>query len=57
MINDLDLSNWKELDILTDDLWLFANRDKSGKHKNVYHGNLSRKFHISLFLALQKQAR
>ena len=39
MINDLDLSNWKELDILTDDLWLFANRDKSGKHKNVYHGN------------------
>lgn len=39
MINDLDLSNWKELDILTDDLWLFANRDKSGKHKNIYHGN------------------
>ena len=39
MINDLDLSHWRELDILTDDLWLFANRDKSGKHKNVYHGN------------------
>ena len=39
MINDLDLSNWKELDILTDDLWLFASRDKNGKHKNVYHGN------------------
>ena len=35
VINDLDLSNWKELDILTEDLWLFANRDKSGKHKNV----------------------
>ena len=39
MINDLDLSCWKELDILTDDLWLFASRDKTGKHKNVYHGN------------------
>lgn len=39
MINDLDLANWRELDILTDDLWLFASRDKSGKHKNIYHGN------------------
>lgn len=39
MINDLDLKNWRELDILTDDLWLFASRDKNGKHKNVYHGN------------------
>ena len=39
MINDLDLSCWKELDILTDDLWLFASRDKNGKHKNIYHGN------------------
>ncbi len=37
--NDLDLKNWKELDINTDSLWLIQERDKSGKHKNVYHGN------------------
>jgi DNA modification methylase len=37
--NDLDLKNWKELDINTDSLWLISERDKSGKHKNVYHGN------------------
>ncbi len=37
--NDLDLENWKEIDINTDSLWLIASRDKSGKHKNIYHGN------------------
>ncbi len=37
--NDLDLSNWKELDINTESLWLIKKRDKSGKHKNIYHGN------------------
>ena len=37
--NDLDLQNWKELDINTDSLWLINSRDKSGKHKNIYHGN------------------
>ena len=37
--NDLDLKNWKEIDINTDSLWLIASRDKSGKHKNIYHGN------------------
>lgn len=37
--NDLDLSNWKELAINTDSLWLIQSRDKTGKHKNVYHGN------------------
>lgn len=39
MNNDLDLANWRDIDILTDDLWLFDSRDKSGKHKNIYHGN------------------
>lgn len=34
-----DFSNWRVSDILTDDLWLFDQRDKSGKHKNMYHGN------------------
>ncbi|MDD3739301.1 MAG: DNA methyltransferase [Lentimicrobiaceae bacterium] len=37
--NDLDLKNWKELDINTDSLWLINERDKSGKHANIYHGN------------------
>lgn len=37
--NDLNLSDWRELDINTDSLWLIGERDKSGKHKNIYHGN------------------
>ena len=37
--NDIDLQNWKECDINTDSLWLIKERDKSGKHKNIYHGN------------------
>ncbi|MBO7554439.1 MAG: hypothetical protein J6T41_00495, partial [Neisseriaceae bacterium] len=40
MISDrIDLNDWKNCDILTDDLWLFPNRDNQGKHKNIYHGN------------------
>jgi DNA modification methylase len=39
LANDLDLKNWKELDINVDSLWLINERDKSGKHSNVYHGN------------------
>ncbi|MEK7579758.1 MAG: DNA methyltransferase [Patescibacteria group bacterium] len=39
-INDLNLNDWKEYkDILTDSLWLISERDKSGAHNNVYHGN------------------
>ena len=39
-INDLNLDDWKEYkDILTDSLWLIGERDKSGAHNNVYHGN------------------
>ncbi len=39
-INDLDLTNWKELtDIWTDSLWLIQNRDNSGAHSGHYHGN------------------
>lgn len=37
--NNLDLENWRESDISTDSLWLISERDKSGKHKNFYHGN------------------
>ena len=37
--NDLDLENWKNLDINVESLWLINERDKSGKHSNIYHGN------------------
>ena len=37
--NDLDLKNWKDIDINTDSLWIIPSRDKSGKHSNIYHGN------------------
>ena len=37
--NDIDMQNWKECDINTDSLWIIQSRDKSGKHKNIYHGN------------------
>lgn len=37
--NDLDLSNWREIDVNTDSLWLIGERAKTGKHKNIYHGN------------------
>lgn len=37
--NDLDIENWKDCGINTDSLWLISERDKSGKHANIYHGN------------------
>ena len=39
-INDLDMSNWKELtDVWTDSLWIISQRDNSGAHDGHYHGN------------------
>ena len=35
----VNTENWKELDFNVDSLWLINERDKSGKHANVYHGN------------------
>jgi hypothetical protein len=37
--NDLDLENWRDCDVNTDSLWLIPERTKTGKHKNIYHGN------------------
>lgn len=37
--NNLDIKNWKESDINVDSLWIIDQRDKSGKHSNIYHGN------------------
>lgn len=31
--------NWKEADLNVDSLWIIDERDKTGKHANVYHGN------------------
>ncbi|MDR3108155.1 MAG: site-specific DNA-methyltransferase [Planctomycetaceae bacterium] len=31
--------NWKETDINVDSLWIISERDKTGKHSNIYHGN------------------
>jgi DNA modification methylase len=33
------IDNWKSLGLNVDSLWLIDERDKSGKHRNVYHGN------------------
>lgn len=35
----IDKDNWKQSDINVDSLWLIPEREKSGKHKNIYHGN------------------
>ncbi|QOR74041.1 DNA adenine methylase [Cruoricaptor ignavus] len=37
--NDLDLSDWMSIDIDVNSLWIISERDKNGKHSNVYHGN------------------
>ena len=39
MNNEIDLNNWKKSDINVDSLWIINERDKRGKHKNIYHGN------------------
>ena len=38
--NDIDLNHWREYDdVLTDSLWCFDSRDRSGGHQLDYHGN------------------
>lgn len=37
--NDLDIENWKEIDLNMDSLWVIPERKKWGKHDNFYHGN------------------
>lgn len=38
-MDQAEKDNWKETDLNVDSLWLIDERDKSGKHANVYHGN------------------
>lgn len=35
----MDMTDWKNSDLLTDSLWLFDKRDSSGAHKGDFHGN------------------
>ncbi len=37
--NDLNLKDWKNIDIDVNSLWLIDKRKNSGKHQNIYHGN------------------
>ncbi|NVP18008.1 methyltransferase domain-containing protein [Candidatus Gracilibacteria bacterium] len=37
--NDLDLQNWKDIDLDMNSLWVIPERKKGGKHDNFYHGN------------------
>jgi DNA modification methylase len=37
--NEIDMTNWKESDIITDSLWIIPQRSNYGKHSNFYHGN------------------
>ena len=38
-MGNITKDNWKETDLNVDSLWIIGERDKSGKHANVYHGN------------------
>lgn len=38
-MEQINKENWKETDLNVDSLWIINERDKSGKHANVYHGN------------------
>lgn len=37
--NDLDLENWKNIDLDMNSLWVIPERKKWWKHDNFYHGN------------------
>jgi len=37
--NDLDLKNWKDIDLDMNSLWVIPERKKWWKHDNFYHGN------------------
>ncbi len=53
--NDLDLENWKDLEVWTDSLWIINERDKSGKHDGFYHGNFVPQIPHQLILRYTKK--
>lgn len=55
-INDLDMTNWKELtDVWTDSLWIIPQRDNSGAHDGHYHGNFVPQIPRQLMLRYTKE--
>lgn len=38
-IANITKESWRNVDLNVDSLWIIDERDKSGKHANVYHGN------------------
>ena len=36
---EINKDNWKQIDLNVDSLWLIPERERQGKHKNIYHGN------------------
>ncbi|MEK7674148.1 MAG: DNA methyltransferase [Patescibacteria group bacterium] len=55
IFNDLNLENWKESEILTDSLWIFDKREKTGKHSGFYHGNFIPQIPHQLILRYTKK--
>lgn len=53
--NDIDLEHWRESDVNTDSLWLIGERGKTGKHKNIYHGNFILQIPYQLLSRYTKQ--
>lgn len=39
VMEQINNENWKDTDLNVDSLWIIGERDKSGKHANIYHGN------------------
>ena len=33
---EINKDNWKQIDLNVDSLWLIPERDRQGKHKNIY---------------------
>lgn len=53
--NNIDNTNWKESELITDSLWLFPTRDNSGKHEGSYHGNFIPQIATQLILRYTKE--
>jgi len=55
-INDINLNKWKEYnDIITDSLWIFDKRDRSGVHLGWYWGNFIPQIPRQLMLRFTKK--
>lgn len=55
-INDLNLNRWKQLEnIITESLWIFDKRDRSGVHNGSYWGNFVPQIPHQLMLRYTKK--